>query len=837
MSDEGGNPTAIRLRGVQVHNLQKIDLDIPLHALTVICGVSGAGKSSLALDTLYAEAYHRYLQSLSPQTRQYLEQVQKPDAEHIEDLPPAIAVSQRNLPQGPRTTVGTMTEVVDYLRLLFTRAGVQRCLKCGHVVQPSTIADVLTAAAQIPEGTRFSIAFPRKIGQGGSIQEQINQLREDGFVRAQLGDQVVRLEEVNAEALDAEATLWVLVDRLEVGKATGPRLSDSLETAFTFGRGRLGLLLDDRQMVFDQRSICPVCDTEYPALEARLLDFNDPTGACSACGGTGLVQAGRKGKPAGTGDLCPDCNGQRLSELALAVMLEGVNLGQASAWELRDLLAWCQKLSLPPSRRKEGEMLLAQIVRRLENLGRLGLSYLTLNRSAPSLAAGEVLRLRMATALAVDLASVLYILDEPTTGLHPCEFPMLLQVVKELRDRGNTLVLVENNLEVIRNADHVIELGPGAGEEGGRVVYQGSTAELAASAESVTARYLSGQNRIRVRAQRRARRGSFQITGASIHNLNNLSVEVPLGVLCVLTGASGAGKSTLMEEVIYSGLSQVLDRKKKAELRPGAGRVIGAGQLGEVVCMDRRPLPRTARSNPVTYVKAFDAIREEFASTTDAKIRNFDAGAFSFNQPGGRCEECQGQGAVTVDMQFLADLTVACPECQGRRYKKEILDIKVRSLNIAEVLNLTVREAFRFFRAHPAIQKKLKPLLDVGLDYLRLGQATETLSGGEDQRLKLAGHLASSRKPRCLFLLDEPTAGLHPVDVTRLLDCFDRLLQAGHSLLIVENNLAVIKSADHVIDLGPGAGKEGGQVVAAGTPEEIAGVELSRTGLWLRTVI
>jgi excinuclease ABC subunit A len=826
---------AIILRGIRVHNLQDIDLDIQPRSLTAISGVSGAGKSSLALDTLHAEAYHRYLQILSPGLRQHLEQVQKPDADRIDNLPPAVAISQRQLPTGPRVTVGTMTEVLDYLRLLFVRLGLFHCPNCGRPVRPSTAGDVLVAAEALPAGTLFTVAFARFVQSDEAAKDQIEELRLAGFVRAQVQGQVVRLEDLAAKVVNRDQPLWVLVDRLEAAKTARERMQDSVETSFRFGQGRMAILLDDRHLLFDQRPICPHCDTNYPPLEASLLDFNDPAGACPACGGTGLAQSGRrKPRPGGLAVVCPECQGRRLSRAALSLTLGAHSLAEICSWEISELAAWCRDPRIAAAGRPEIEVLVRQINRRLQQIIRLGLGYLTLERAAVSLSAGEVLRLRLATALAADLAGVLYVLDEPATGLHPSEIGMLLQVLQELRDAGNTIVLVENNLDMLRCADCAIDLGPGAGDEGGGICYQGPPAGLVQSTTSFTARYLSDKGNIAVPRQRRAtHQGHLRIVGAGVHNLRDLDLEMPLGVLCVLTGVSGAGKSTLLEQVLFAALTRPEERTKKS---PAGNRsqVLGGGQLGDVVYMDRRPLPRTARSNAITYIKAFDAVREEFAATADAKIRNFDSSAFSFNQPGGRCETCQGQGVVTVDMQFLADLSVNCPECQGHRYRQEVLDIKVRGRNIAEVLDLTAREAFRFFRTHPAIQRKLKPLLDVGLDYLRLGQATETLSGGEAQRLKLAGYLAASRKPRCLFLLDEPAAGLHPADITRLLDCFDRLLQTGHSLIVVENQLDVIKCADYVIDLGPGAGKAGGKVVAAGTPEEIAAAKDSVTGSCLR---
>jgi excinuclease ABC subunit A len=504
---------------------------------------------------------------------------------------------------------------------------------------------------------------------------------------------------------------------------------------------------------------------------------------------------------------------------------------------VRDLSDFLAALDLPEAQRPTARLLLEQMQTRLHYLLEVELGYLSLDRAAKSLSTGESQRLRLTTALGSNLVNALYVLDEPTAGLHPRDTAKLLAVLRRLRDAGNTLVLVEHDAEVIRAADYVADLGPGAGEDGGQLLYQGPPAGLGGCQASVTGAYLNGRSRIAVPPLRRPlEHGSLRLVGARAHHLKDLTVEFPLGVLCVVTGVSGAGKSTLVQETLYPALLERL-RPGKMLSRKRQEDVIGAGQLGDVVLMDQTPLARTARSNAVIYVKAFDDIREVFADTTEARIRNFGPGAFSFNQTGGRCETCEGQGTLTVDMQFLADVTITCPDCQGARYRRDLLNVKVRNLSIAEVLNLTVREAFRFFRAYPAIERRLKLLIDVGLEYLRLGQPADTLSGGECQRLKLAGHLAASRKPRCLFLLDEPTAGLHPADVARLLDCFDRLLQTGHSLIVVEYDLDVIKCADHIIDLGPGAGAEGGEIVASGTPEDVAQVEASQTGRWLRRVL
>ena len=833
--------TDIHLRGVRVHNLRNVDVDLPLRCLIVVSGVSGAGKSSLAFDTLYAEAQRRYLQSFSPYTRQFLERLDQPDADQIGSLPPAIAVG-RSLPRGPRATVGTMTEIVDYLRLLFTRLGTIVCLKCSQEVRAQEPADVIAAVATLPAGTRFAVAFPGQIDDSTAPAAWARGLREEGFLRVQIDGTIYRLDDNELPALGGQERIWVLVDRLEAGKspqsaegregsARGERLTEALETAFTRGQGRLAILFDSTELLFDRRLICPHCNIPYAVPEPRLFSFNDPLGACPICSGTGI-------DPKSKGNPCPSCHGRRLNDQALTVRVGGRNIAELAAMNALELSAFFTSLELAAAKDAAGTLLLEQIRSRLGFLQDLELGYLDLDRGAATLSTGEAQRVRLTAALGSNLVNALYVLDEPTAGLHPRDTAKLLEVLRRLCAAGNTLVLVEHDPAIILAADYVVDLGPGAGEEGGAVVYQGEPAGLAECAESVTGDYLAGRRLISVPSRRRALdRGSIRLAGARVHNLQNLIVDFPLGVLCAVTGVSGAGKTTLVEHTLYPALCQ----RKHKKLPPGVTapevELQGAGQLGDVVLMDQTPLTRTARSNPATYLKVFDEIRKVFADTTEARIRNLGPGAFSFNQPGGRCETCEGQGTLTVDMQFLADVTMTCPDCKGARFKTEVLNVKVRNLSIAEVLNLTVREAFRFFRAHRLIERRLKLLLDVGLDYLRLGQPADTLSGGECQRLKLAGHLASSRKPRCLFLLSEPTTGLHAADVARLLDCFDRLLETGHSLIVVEHNLEVIKCADHVIDLGPGAAAQGGRVVATGTPEDIARTAESFTGRSLLPVL
>ncbi|MBI3408084.1 MAG: excinuclease ABC subunit UvrA [Planctomycetes bacterium] len=813
----------IPLRGVRVHNLRSIDVDIPLGRLTVISGVSGAGKSSLLFDTVYSEAQRRYLQSFSAYTRQYLERFDRPEAELIGDLPPAVAVTGHPVPKSLRATVGTITEIDDYLRLLFTRHGIVTCVKCGQEVRAQQAADVVAAVERMASGTRFSIAFPSNPGSDSGAWAA--SLQEDGFVRVQVGSSVLKLGEQALPDLADTDKVFVLVDRLETGKFAPQRLTDSVEIAFLRGEGRLALLTGSDELLFDRRLICPRCNIPYPTPEPRLFSFNDPLGACPICHGTGVEAKSLA--------ICDTCRDRRYNDAALSVRLGGrtiADLTDMCAADLADFFREFESRGFGADDR-----LFEQIRRRLQRMIAVQLGFLTLNRPASTLSVGEARRARLANALGSTLTGAMYLFEEPTAGLHPSDTGKLIGELTSLRDAGNTVVVIEHDLEVIATADHVIDLGPGAGEEGGAVVYQGDPAGLLRCEDSFTAAWLSVRETEAVK-RRPTSQGHLRLEGATLHNLQNLSVGFPLGVLCVVTGVSGAGKSTLIAHTLYPALGRLKHKTfSQNESSSETVKIIGAGQIGDVVLMDQEPLTRTARSNPATYLKIFDEIRELFADTSEARIHNFGPGAFSFNQPGGRCDQCEGQGTLTIDMQFLPDVTATCPECQGTRYKKEILNVKVRSLNISEILNLTVREAFRFFRAQRGIEKKLKVLLDVGLEYLRLGQALGTLSGGESQRLKLAGHLASARKQRTLFLMLEPTTGLHLADVANLLECLHRLLDTGHSLIVIEHNLEVIRNADYIIDMGPGSGRDGGRIVATGTPEELAAVEESGTGRCLKS--
>jgi excinuclease ABC subunit A len=943
----------ISLRGVEVHNLQAIDLDIPHRKLVVLCGVSGSGKSSLALDTLYAEGQRRYIESFSAYTRQFLQRLEKPEAERIDGIPPAIAVTGKNTSRSSRSTVGTATEVSDYLRLLYAKIGRVICQGCGREVRRDSPQSASELLAGLPVGTRYMVAFAWS--QNGDDPAQATAaMKEDGFVRVIAGGRSLDLTldalpasvapPADAPKVNGNGAWYVVVDRLAVGTTASDRVRESLETAFAKGRGRCYVFIADgeaeasksrgnlhtiddrpwRRLGFSNQLACEDCGREYPQPEPRLYSFNSPLGACPECEGFGNVidvdmelvvpnpaKSLRDGavapwnSPAYAHELkellalagdyglrvdvpfsqltaeeralivhgvperkfggldgffawlerrkykmhirvflsrwrsyrpCPACNGARLRPQALATQVGGLNIAQLSAMRVAELAQWFLELKLSDWERQVGRIMLDQIRSRLGYLESVGLGYLSLDRTLRTLSGGEARRVALTSALGSALVNMLYVLDEPSVGLHARDVSQLIDAIGRLRDRGNTVVLVEHEESMIRAADQAIEIGPGAGERGGRVIFQGTPAEMEACTDSLTGDYLAGRRGIAAGERRRKpEHGWIRLAGARGNNLRNLTVEFPLGVLCLVTGVSGSGKSTLVQDTLYPALCRRLhqDAPKPYEFDD----VFGDGQIDEVVMVDQSPIGRSPRSNPVTYLKVFDEIRNVFAETVEARTRNYSASHFSFNVDGGRCSTCEGEGYLQIDMQFLADVYMKCSQCNGTRYRHEILDVTYRGRNIAEVLEMTVREAFTFFRGRPKVQARLKRLIDVGLDYVRLGQPANTLSGGEAQRLKLAAYMSSAKRGRSLFILDEPTTGLHFSDIVQLLDCFDALLAVGHSLIVVEHNLQVIKAADYVIDLGPGGGDQGGQLVAKGTPEMIVRNSNSVTGRYLAELL
>jgi excinuclease ABC subunit A len=943
----------ISLRGVEVHNLKAVDLDLPHRNLIVLCGLSGSGKSSLALDTLYAEGQRRYIESFSAYTRQFLGRLEKPDAERIDGIPPAIAVTGNSGSRSSRSTVGTATELADYLRLLFAKIGHVFCRQCGHQVRcdsPQSAAEFLAA---LPPGTRYMITFRLEPVEGDDPDQTAVGLKEEGFVRAIVDGRMVNLAEeplpANSRGPEPDgAGLYVVVDRLIAGSATENRVRDSLEAAFVKGQGKCQAFVADgnlpspqpgpkrrgsissidgkpwRRVGFSAELTCEDCSLEYPTPEPRLYSFNSPLGACPECEGFGnvigidmelVVPDSSKSlsegaiapwnSPAYAHELekllelaedydipvdtpfselterhlklithgvpernfgglegffawlerrkykmhvrvflsrwrsyrpCLRCGGTRLREQSLATQIGAKNIAQIAAMKVREATKFFEDLQLSDWQRHVGRQMLEQVQNRLEYLEAVGLGYLTLDRTLRTLSGGESRRVALTSALGSSLVGMLYVLDEPSIGLHPRDIGQLIDAIRALRNRDNTVVVVEHEESIIRSADQVIEIGPGAGQRGGRIVFQGTPKEMEQARQSLTGDYLARRRGVGAPGRRRPpNHGWIRLAGARGNNLQAITVEFPLGMLCLVTGVSGSGKSTLVQDTLYPALCRRL--RKDAPKPYEHDDVYGDGQIDEVILIDQSPIGRSPRSNPVTYLKAFDEIRAVFAETVEARTRNYTAGHFSFNVDGGRCTGCHGDGYIQIDMQFLADVYMRCGQCGGTRYRDDILQVTYRGRNIAEVLEMTVREAFTFFRGRPKVQARLKRLIDVGLDYVCLGQPANTLSGGEAQRLKLAGYMSSAKRGRCLFILDEPTTGLHFSDVVQLLDCFDALLAVGHSLIVVEHNLQLMKAADYIIDLGPGAADEGGQVVVKGTPEMVANCPNSVTGGFLAKVL
>jgi excinuclease ABC subunit A len=928
------NDHPIRIRGLRVHNLKNIDLDIPRNRLVVISGVSGSGKSSLAFDTLFAEGQRRYIETFSAYTRQFLERIDRPEADSIENIPPAIAIRQRTAARNSRSTVGSVTEINDFLRLLFAKIGHVFCQGCGKEIASDTPRSAINRLQTSAAGMECLITFPVEPVAATSLEAISQSLLADGFVRVVLNGQVIGLNE-SSLAGTGHNMLHVVVDRIRVGTTPDDRVIDSLETAFLKGNGRCDVLVPDssaeslaarsyaRALQFSRRWRCEPCNRDYPEPEPRLYSSNNPMGACPDCRGFGdcididmsrvvpdASKSLRQGAiapwnaPAYSHELtellalakdygievdvpfaklsarqlkliregvpdrdfgglngffnwlerkkyklhirlflsrwrsyrtCQTCQGRRLRQVALATRVGGRNIAEVLSLQVGESLQFFDALSLADHERIIGRAMLDRISSRLRYLHAVGLGYLTLDRPLRTLSGGEGQRVALTKALGSGLVNTLYVLDEPSIGLHERDTHRLIEVVRALRDVQNSVVLVEHDEAILRAADHLIDMGPAAGAAGGQVVYQGPLAGLT-QATSVTADFLEGRRGISVPQKRRpTTHGWISVRGARGNNLKNIAVEFPLRTLCLVTGVSGSGKSTLVEQTLYAGLRQALG--KATDWPAKHDDIAGAGQIGDVVLVDQDPIGRTSRSNPVTYVKAFQEIRRAFAESTEARIHNYGPGHFSFNVEGGRCSACQGQGVQIIDMQFLADISITCPDCEGSRYRKEVLNVKYRGKNIAEVLDMSISEAILFFRGRTKLCEALAPLVAVGLDYLKLGQPADTLSGGEAQRLKLAGQLAETSRQRTMIILDEPTTGLHTADIARLIDCFTALLDVGHSLVVVEHNMELIKCADWIIDLGPEAAEAGGHIVGCGTPEQLAQVQDSHTGRFLRQLL
>lgn len=933
----------IRIRGARQHNLKNINLDIPRDKMVVITGLSGSGKSSLAFDTIYAEGQRRYMESLSSYARQFLGQMDKPDVDYIEGLSPAISIDQKTTSRNPRSTVGTVTEIYDYLRLLFARVGHPHCPRCGKPVNQQSLDQMLDQLLALPERTKLLIMAQAVRGKKGEHKKLLEHIRKEGYTRLRIDGEIRDAgEEIQLEK-NKKHTIEVVIDRLIIRPEIRPRMAESMEVALKMGQGVAYVqIVDGEQLMFSQNFACEDCGISLPEITPRMFSFNSPFGACPVCSGLGSqmemdlalvlpdkakslaegaiapMSTNVKGyymrqmdalvqkygctldtpwqeMPAklqqkllyGTGEeilefgyenmfgqykihripfegvmnilnrryresesdtmreeyenymsvnLCPECHGARLKPEVLAVTIGGKNIQQVTDMPVAQCQEFFQQVEFSDRERTIGKQVLKEIHARLGFLAKVGLEYLTLSRAAGTLSGGEAQRIRLATQIGSGLVGVLYILDEPSIGLHQRDNNKLLEALKNLRNMGNTLLVVEHDEDTMRVADHIVDIGPGAGSQGGYVVAQGTAEEIMAVPESVTGQYLSHKKIIPVPEKRRQGNGNFlEILGAEENNLKNVHLKLPLGVFTVITGVSGSGKSTLINEILYKAVASKLYRIKG---RPGKfKKLLGMENVDKVIDIDQSPIGRTPRSNPATYTGVFDLIRTLFSQCSEAKMRGYKPGRFSFNIKGGRCETCKGDGIIKIEMHFLSDVYVPCEVCGGARYNQETLEVKYKGKSIADVLDMTIEESVEFFKNVPRIANKLQVLQDVGLGYVKLGQSATTLSGGEAQRVKLATELSRRSTGKTLYILDEPTTGLHTADIHRLLEILQRLVDGGDSVVVIEHNLDVIKSADYIVDLGPEGGDKGGTIVAQGTPEEIVKVKASYTGKFLKPML
>jgi excinuclease ABC subunit A len=933
----------IVVSGAREHNLKDLHLRLPRNSLIVITGLSGSGKSSLAFDTIYAEGQRRYVESLSAYARQFLGQMDKPDVDSIEGLSPAISIDQKTTSRNPRSTVGTVTEIYDYLRLLWARVGRPHCHNCGRPIQAQSAEQIIDQVMTLPSGTKFMVLAPVVRGRKGEYGKLFEELRAEGFTRVKVDGELRRLEEEIVLDKKFKHDIAVVIDRLVMRPDLRKRLADSVETAVGRAEGLVDIEHVDSGEVatYSDRFMCLHCGTSMPELEPRMFSFNSPHGACPRCTGLGsqmeidpdlivpdpslslnegailpwstsassyyeqMTQAiadkwevdmdapwedlaedvrhcflygtngdriyisyrnryGRRRSYMTTFEgivpnlerryretdsdwsrekieeymtlrPCPECNGARLRPESLAVRVGGLGIHEFTRMSAHRAIEWLEQLELSDTERQIARLVLREIDERLRFLDNVGVGYLSLERAAATLSGGEAQRIRLATQIGSSLVGVLYILDEPSIGLHQRDNARLIATLERLRDLGNTVIVVEHDEGTMRAADHIVDLGPGAGEHGGWLVAEGAPEHIVDVAESLTGQFLARRRQIPVPRRRRRPSGYIEIEGASQHNLRDIDVRLPLGVFCCVTGVSGSGKSTLVNEVLFKALANRLHRAKQ---RPGAHRrVRGLEQIDKIINIDQSPIGRTPRSNPATYIGLFDHIRDLYSRTQEARARGYKPGRFSFNVKGGRCEVCRGDGQIKIEMHFLPDVYVPCEQCHGKRYNRETLEVRFKGRSIADVLDMTVEEAVDFFRHIPKIKRRLQALHDVGLDYIRLGQPATTLSGGEAQRVKLASELCKVATGRTLYILDEPTTGLHFADVQRLLEMLDRLVEGGNTVVVIEHNLDVIKTADRIIDLGPEGGEEGGLVVAQGTPEQVAAVAGSYTGGFLARIV
>jgi len=823
---------SIVIKGARQHNLKNLDLEIPRDQLVVITGLSGSGKSSLAFDTIYAEGQRRYVESLSAYARQFLEQMTKPDVDSIEGLSPAISIEQKTTSHNPRSTVGTVTEIYDYFRLLFARIGQPFCHLCGNGIAAQTVQQMVDAILGLPLGTKIHVLAPIVRGRKGEYRKELLAARKAGFVRVRIDGVIRDLGESITLHKQRKHTIEIVIDRLTVKSETGVarRLADSVETALKMAQGLVGVLTEDDQVrVYSEHLACIQCGVSYSEISPRIFSFNSPHGACNACDGIGYETSSHSEWEEWTFDTpCKICGGGRLKKESLAIKIGGQSIAEVTHGSVRNTLSFIEALALTDREKMIGQRVLKEIRERLEFLLNVGLAYLTLDRPSATLSGGEGQRIRLATQIGSGLVGVLYILDEPSIGLHQRDHRRLLQTLLRLRDMGNTVVVVEHDAETMRAADYLLDLGPGAGVEGGQLVAHGPPSVVMAHPGSLTGQYLNGSRRVSLPQRTRQAKGFLTVVGAEKHNLQHVTVQFPLGMLTCVTGVSGSGKSTLVVDVLFRSLGQGFSQKKP--VFEGCREIRGLDQLDKLIDIDQSPIGRTPRSNPATYTGLFSFIRDLFAQLPESRVRGYKPGRYSFNVKGGRCEACQGDGLIKIEMHFLPDIYVTCEACKGQRYNRETLDVTYKGRTIAEVLDMTVAEALDFFVNIPPIRNRLQTLSDVGLHYIKLGQSATTLSGGEAQRVKLSRELSKRPTGRTLYILDEPTTGLHFVDIQRLLDVLDRLVETGNTVLVIEHNLDVIRNADWIIDLGPEGGDQGGFVVAEGTPQSVMQAKASRTG-------
>ncbi|MBI5755877.1 MAG: excinuclease ABC subunit UvrA [Nitrospirae bacterium] len=872
---------SIIIRGAREHNLKNIDVVIPRDKLVVITGLSGSGKSSLAFDTIYAEGQRRYVESLSAYARQFLEQMSKPEVDSIDGLSPAISIEQKTTSRNPRSTVGTTTEIYDYLRLLFARIGHPYCYQCGKEITAQTVQQMVDRVLDLPPETKLQILAPIVRGRKGEYRKEFADMKGKGFVRARIDGEVRELEEEIALDKNRKHTIEIVIDRLILKKrADEPpmspgsqrmmkiplnppfskgeirfpplekgveggfekgfsdeklrrRLADSIEIALRLADGIVVInRIDDKDILFSERLACIACGISYPELTPRVFSFNSPHGACPDCDGLGVKIMHEDYED---GEVCPSCNGNRLKKESLSIRIEGKSIADVARLSINSAVRFFNALRFSRREAFIADRILKEIRERLHFLSNVGLDYLTLDREASTLSGGEGQRIRLATQIGSSLVGVIYVLDEPSIGLHQRDNIRLLATLKRLRDLGNTVLVVEHDEETIRESDYVIDMGPGAGEHGGEIVATGTPEEIIKDKNSLTGRYLAGEFTISLPERHRRPAKYLTIKGARKNNLKNIDISIPTGLFTAITGVSGSGKSTLVFEVLYKNLSNRLYRRSKTYEE--CNDILGLEEFDKVINIDQSPIGRTPRSNPATYTGVFTYIRDLYAQLPESRMRGYRAGRYSFNVKGGRCEACQGDGLIKIGMHFLPDVYVTCEVCKGKRYNRETLDVRYKGKNIAEVLDMTVAHALGFFEPIPVIRQKLETLGDVGLDYIRLGQAATTLSGGEAQRVKLSKELSRRATGRTIYILDEPTTGLHFADIQRLLDVLNKLVDSGNSVVVIEHHPDVIKNADYIIDLGPEGGDAGGEVVAYGAPEDVARVERSYTGRLLRGIV